>query len=258
MKLFVTGDTHGGQEDDFSKLTSSLFPEGKELTKEDFVIVCGDFGLTFPNYNSKMDKQQEYWIKWLQEKPWTILFIDGNHENHEFLKTLPVVEKFGGKVSVLREFYHLRRGEIYTFDNLKVFCMGGAMSTDKETRIEGVDWWRDEVPSYSEMDYAINNLEKYDYKVDLILAHTLPMGMIKRWLTVKDIPLEELDGKMLPLHRLDEVASSMVQRYNDPTASFLQEVVNRTTFDHYYCGHFHDDITMGKFTILYQQVKQIL
>lgn len=257
MKLFVAGDTHGGQSDDLSKFNTALFPSGKDLTKDDVVIVCGDFGLTFPNYNSKMDKQQEHWIKWLQEKPWTTLFVDGNHENHEFLKTLPVIEKFGGKVGVLREFYHLRRGEIYTFDNLKIFCMGGAMSTDRHTRIEGVDWWRDEIPSYSEMDYAITNLEKNDYKVNFILAHTLPTGLIKRWLTIKDISIDEICESM-PFNRIDELAASMVQRYNDPTARFLQEVVDRTTFDHYYCGHFHDDITMGNFTILYEMVKQIL
>jgi predicted phosphodiesterase len=39
--IFVTGDTHG----DFSRFAADRFPEQKELTKDDFVIICGDFGI---------------------------------------------------------------------------------------------------------------------------------------------------------------------------------------------------------------------
>jgi len=42
MKIYVTGDTH--QEHNSSKLSKKCFPEQKELTKDDFVIVAGDFG----------------------------------------------------------------------------------------------------------------------------------------------------------------------------------------------------------------------
>ena len=39
--LFITGDCHG----DYSKFNKKCFPEQKELTREDFVLVCGDFGI---------------------------------------------------------------------------------------------------------------------------------------------------------------------------------------------------------------------
>ena len=38
--IFVTGDCHG----EFYKLGSKKFKEQKEMTKDDIVIICGDFG----------------------------------------------------------------------------------------------------------------------------------------------------------------------------------------------------------------------
>lgn len=40
MSIFITGDTHG----DFSRFEKSRFPEQDALTKDDVVIICGDFG----------------------------------------------------------------------------------------------------------------------------------------------------------------------------------------------------------------------
>lgn len=40
--VFVTGDTHGDWK---SRLNKYVFPEGVELTKDDYVIICGDFGI---------------------------------------------------------------------------------------------------------------------------------------------------------------------------------------------------------------------
>ena len=39
MAIFLTGDTHG----DFSRLRPEVFREQKRLTKEDHVIICGDY-----------------------------------------------------------------------------------------------------------------------------------------------------------------------------------------------------------------------
>ena len=43
--IYVCGDIHGRQ--DISKLNSKKFKEGKSLTKDDYVIICGDFGLVW-------------------------------------------------------------------------------------------------------------------------------------------------------------------------------------------------------------------
>lgn len=38
--IYITGDTHG----DFLRFSMNAFPEQAEMTKEDIVIICGDFG----------------------------------------------------------------------------------------------------------------------------------------------------------------------------------------------------------------------
>ena len=59
------GDTHG----DFTRFSAKrLRRTGMELTKEDYIIICGDFGLCWAK-----DKTFEYHCKNFAEKPYTIL-----------------------------------------------------------------------------------------------------------------------------------------------------------------------------------------
>ena len=44
MKVFVTGDIHGAK--DIHKLNSKNFIEASFLTKDDFLIITGDFFIT--------------------------------------------------------------------------------------------------------------------------------------------------------------------------------------------------------------------
>ena len=168
--IYITGDTHIPI--DIHKLNTENFPEQKFMTKEDFVIICGDFGGVWCFPNTKGYKEDLYWLKWLNSRNFTILFVDGNHENFPMLSTFPVIEKFGGKVGKITDsVYHLRRGEIYTIDNYKFFCFGGASSHDKWHRTEGKDWWPEEMPSREEMEYGIDNLQRVNNKVDFIVTH---------------------------------------------------------------------------------------
>jgi len=82
--IYITGDIHGEMQID--RLSSKNWSEGKELTKEDFLIICGDFGLIWDNDpDSIRGRKEQYRIKWLNSKSWTTLFVDGNHENHHRL-----------------------------------------------------------------------------------------------------------------------------------------------------------------------------
>ncbi len=170
--IYITGDTH--QSIDISKLNTKKFPEQKELTKSDYVIICGDFGMVWNN-----SKEEMYWRKWLEKKNFTTLFIDGNHENYELLNEFPIIEKFGGKVQEIgKNIFHLMRGEIYTIDGKTFFCMGGAESTDKIYRIEHISWWKEEMPNAKELDYGIHNLSKYNNEVDYIITHSVPSSLL--------------------------------------------------------------------------------
>ena len=122
MAVYVTGDTHG---DWMGRLNSNAFPEGLELTKDDYVLVLGDFGI-WDNSN-----REKYNLDWLEKKPWTTLFVEGNHENYDILDSLPVSEWHGGKVHFIRpSVIHLMRGQVFSIEGKTFFSFGGASSHD--------------------------------------------------------------------------------------------------------------------------------
>lgn len=198
--IFITGDCHA----DFWKLGVGIFPEQKDLTKNDYMIICGDFGGVWARDTSKFRQQEEVWLDWLEKRPYTVLFIDGNHENFDRLYKYPVKEWKGGKVHEIRpSVLHLMRGEIFEICDKKIFTFGGASSHDiddgilymdedeqwrktarqfdlenKMYRICGLSWWEQELPTEAEMQNGFDNLEKHKNKVDYIISHTPPASII--------------------------------------------------------------------------------
>lgn len=212
MSVYITGDTHGPI--DIEKLSSKHFPEGKSLTKEDVIIICGDFGLPFldGDYDEKKtdaasrSSRNKYKraMKWLSEKPYTILFVDGNHDNHPFWKRQPEVELYGGKVHKhidANNVFHLIRGEIYEIQGKRFFAFGGAKSHDMWCRIENYNWWTDELVSFEDIERANKNLESVHYKVDYVISHTPPLTIAKNFFSEKDsvaIYLDSVYKKVFP------------------------------------------------------------
>ena len=81
-----------------------------ELTKEDYIIICGDFGLCWAK-----DKTFEYHCKNFAEKPYTILWVQGNHENYDMIGEYPLEEWHGGKARhIIRDkVILLERGQVF-------------------------------------------------------------------------------------------------------------------------------------------------
>jgi predicted phosphodiesterase len=229
--IFLTGDTHG----EMTRFSSDNFPEGKKLTKNDYVIILGDFGLYWNN-----SKEEHYWKKWLNEKQWTTLWVDGNHENFPLIKDkTKEVEMFNGKVDVDKEYesiIHLKRGEVYTIENKTFFVMGGGFSVDKLQRIEHVSWWSEEMPIYEEYENALNNLDKYNWEIDYILTHTIPMKILIDLVREKLIPpLKYVDGERQLNH-------------------FLEEIYNKAIFKKWFHGHFHVNYEKEHICGLYETI----
>lgn len=133
MTVYVTGDVHGRAEYGSSRFAFKNWPLGRTLTRDDAVIVAGDFGFVWDGSNA-----EKYWLDWFESKPWTTCFVDGNHENHHALAGLPVREWNGGFVHAARpHVLHLMRGEVFDIDGLTVLAMGGAASNDRKCRKEG-------------------------------------------------------------------------------------------------------------------------
>ena len=128
MGVWITGDIHGNP----SRLSTDSFYEQKEFSgnkDENVVIIAGDFGLVWSR--EEESKNEKYWLKWLESKPFTTVFVDGNHENHVRLAIYPVKEWHGGLVHEIRpHVLHLIRGEVYSIEGRKFFAFGGASSHD--------------------------------------------------------------------------------------------------------------------------------
>lgn len=226
--IYITGDTHGS----VKQLSSKNFQEGKTLTKDDQVIIAGDFGLLWNNDPNK-DKEEKWWREWLISKPWTTLFVNGNHENFMRLYGLSEVVKYGNVVGKYADgIYHLKRGNVYLIDGLKVFSFGGAVSIDRATRIAYKSWWPEEVPSFAEMNNAVKQLEFNDNNVDIIVTHDMPLSLF-----------EKLYGFLLYPDVL-----------KDPVKKFLDYVLENVRFKKWYFGHYHEDMVIDNFTMLYNEI----
>lgn len=220
MRIGITGDTHGD-------LKFNQIYEARRMGITD-LIICGDFGYI---WDGSLKEQKQ--INYMSKIGINIYFIDGNHENHEILNSLPVSTMFGGKVHKIRNnIVHLMRGEVYTINNKKFFAFGGANSTDKEWRVEGKSWWKEECPSEEEMQYARENLKKHDNKIDYILTHTC-----------YPVALDYVGGDW----RIDEVAN------------FLNEIKHTVDFRHWVFGHMHINYNILKENTrcLYKEISEL-
>ena len=129
--IYVTGDIHG--EIDIHRLNSYQFPQQRHMGKGDYVVICGDFGCVWAG-----DQTDRYWLNWLEAKPFTTLFVDGNHENFPLLAAYPQRTWQGGLVHELRpSVLHLMRGQVFSLEGRRFFTMGGASSHDRAYRVEG-------------------------------------------------------------------------------------------------------------------------
>ena len=281
--IFATGDTH----DPFPIRTKSVdgyvprfnkdsFPEQNQMTRDDFVIICGDFGGVF-NYDSRYDstksafkdkiclehgesKEEKYWLDWLAGKNFTLLFCDGNHENHDRLsKAYPEVDFHGGRAHKIREnIYHLMRGYVFILNGLSFFVFGGAKSHDisdgilrpnefktekgfkrafkrlynagADIRVENTSWWKEELPSEEEMERGLRNLSMNNWTVDYVISHCMPSGIA--------------------------AAAGLTDR--NILTQYLETINEKLTFRKWFFGHYHENRTiLDRYIMLYEQIIRI-
>lgn len=223
--IYVTGDTHG--RNDFAKLRI-FADQNPQLTKNDCVIIAGDFGGVWS------EKTLGENLKLYGELPFTVLFVDGNHENFTLLNAYPESEWRGGKVHVVKpDILHLMRGQIFELEGNTIFTFGGATSIDKYTRQEGISWWKEEMPSFAELDEGIANLKRYNNKVDYIITHSCGE---------RALMYPPLRTRTLQMGRYPE----------NQMLSYFEDIVS---YKHWYFGHYHMDGRLNdKMTVLYQEI----
>ena len=222
--IYVTGDCHGN----FARFEQKHFSEQANMTKDDAVIIAGDFGGVWFG-----DSRDDETLDWLERLPFTLAFVCGNHENYDALERYPVAEWHGGKVHRVRpHVLHLMRGQIFELEGYRFFTMGGAKSHDTNHRINHISWWRQELPSDEEYIEALQNLERYNWQVDYIITHCAPTSIA--------------------------LAGS---RHNeaDRLTDFLQEVRERATYHYWLFGHYHDNRAIDeKHILLWEQIVRVI
>lgn len=226
--IYVTGDTHGLE--DFYKL--HLFAgEHPELTLNDYVIIAGDFGAIWGEQTLVEN------LRYYTELPFTVLFVDGNHENFDLINSYPVEIWNGGKVHKIKpNVIHLMRGQIFEIEGKTIFTFGGATSIDRDYRIAGRSWWLQELPTYEELDEGIANLKRYGNKVDYIITHSCGQRAL-----------------MYP--RLRIYAGVKIAC---PESHLLSNFEDTVEFKHWYFGHFHIDAQLSdKYTVLMHNIVKL-
>ena len=218
--IFITGDTHG--DIDYSKL---LLLKEKRLSYGDYLIICGDAGICWSKETFK------YHLKLYNDIGCTILFVDGNHENFKMLNSMPLVEFHGALMHQIDEhIFHILRGEILTLENRTFLCIGGAHSIDKMYRVPYISWWPEEDITYHDIDNALENLKKFNNKVDYVITHCCDSKTV----------MKELHFK---------------RDQNTDQLNFIDGVVD---YSRWFFGHYHYDLCINdKKTCIYKNIIEI-
>ena len=250
--IYITGDCHS----DFTRIMNPyIFKEQHKMTKDDFVIIAGDFGGIWcqgesPDEKKKLDK--------LNSLSFTTLFIDGNHENYDRLyNEYPIMDWNGGKVHKIRNsVFHLMRGQVFELCGKKIFTFGGASSHDisggvleKDApdfkkrkqeldrewisyRVNHYSWWKEELPSDEEMEDGLKNLEKNHNEVDYIITHCCASSTQETF------------------------AAGLYEK--DYLTDYLDVIKEKVEFKKWFFGHYHINENISEKEIcLYEQIIQI-
>ena len=199
--IYLISDLHGGEKTDaLEKYLSVCMPA-------DTLLILGDIGINW-GHDEGMKSFTEYFLNLKAN----IAFIEGNHENHEYLNSFPEEKRFGDTVNVLTEnIVHLKRGGIFTIEGKTFFVMGGCESSTKWKEM-GI-WYPGEDPSPEEISAAKEKLRSAGYQVDYILTHKY----------------------VNKSHREKEVYTS------DTLCGLMDFIEDNVTYRHWYAGHWHID-----------------
>lgn len=229
--IYVTGDTHGK----FQRITD--FCEHEKTSCEDIMIILGDAGI---NYNGwVLDREKKELLKTL---PITLFCIHGNHEQRPDTIDSYAEKRWHGGIVYWEEDYpnllFAKDGEIFDLDGKQTIVIGGAYSIDKMIRvIYGYRWWADEQPSDEIKRYVEEQLEKRNWKIDVILSHTVPLKYEPREMFMTGVDQSSVDKS---------------------TEEWLDWIEEKLEYQKWYCGHYHTEKKIGKVDMKYKEIEKFL
>ncbi len=201
--IYITGDTHGDLKDLLSRNVN-------KIKRNDVLIITGDFGFIWDNSKTELKS-----IKKLSKLKYKILFVEGVHENFDMLDQYEYAEIFNGQARKISDnIYCLKRGEIYTIEDKKVFCLGGGDVDDYIEKVDTDPLKNKSLPTDEELKYAVDNLKSVSKKIDIIITHEAPASVKK--LIRRDCEINDLN-------------------------IFLDTLLHNAKYDKWYFGSLHTD-----------------
>lgn len=163
MKMLVAGDTH-------CNLTHLRYLLEKARGEGcDRIIQLGDFGFFWPGYDIQPV------LDYLDAFEIDLYFLDGNHEDFGKLQGLGIFKTCGDIQRVHDRLFYLPRGCTWQWGRTRFLAVGGAVSVDKEMRMEGLSWWPQENLKEGEVRQILDKLDN-EPSPHIMLCHDVPAG----------------------------------------------------------------------------------
>ena len=227
--IYLTGDIHG---DPIERFSYKRHSEMRELTKNDYMFILGDCGVPWYNPEIKFydywtrpgaERVEHYLLSWLNDKPWTTIFIRGNHDNIDLIEEMPWtkfahadVRQMSYQNVVYDKIYYVDTPQYMYLEGQKILIVPGAESHDADYifeyddpstkgyikhlqkqeqkdgiisyyRINHVSWWEREGVDEDKLKALLPHLP---HEIDYIFTHA-PCGELRKYWKFPDRPARE-------------------------------------------------------------------
>lgn len=219
MRFIALGDTHGN-----NKWLSTVVLEYLERQQVDRVLQAGDFGYW---EHDRTDRFIDATEKKLAQVGRDLYFIDGNHDNRQYLLDHYRPDE-AGWYQIRDHIYYADRGHRWTWDGVSFLALGGAASYDKRNRLDkerhhnrpGFYWFPGELITQADVDRCIEGGE-----TDVLVCHDTPAGIT--------IPLDPFEASHGGLDFIPET---------EQNRKYLRQVVDACRPELVVHGHWHRQI----------------
>ncbi len=182
MRVLLVGDLHGN-----TSAAVEVLDRAADMGV-DLVLQVGDYGW----WPRDPGGQKFIWKveSRLALRGLDLWWVDGNHEDFDRLEAHPVDED--GRRKLSDHVWHLPRGFRWQWEESTWVAVGGAVSVDKKSRIEGKTWFAAEELTDEQADLIIAA-----GAADVVVAHDAPLGVpFLRAELRQDLPVWRRDDRV--------------------------------------------------------------
>lgn len=210
-RIAIAGDWHGNRH--WAKKMIQI----AHKSGADFIVHVGDLGYNFDSASKNGAVFNKPLQKELEKHDMNLIWVDGNHDNHQWLQGLPRRSDGFIQTGSAGRVYYAPRGHRWTWGGITFGTLGGAYSINAHRLQEGISLFAKlEEPSIKDMETLGH--EKLDILITHDVAWTVPVKKI--------ITLDEKREKQANI-----------------TRQIILEAVQRTKPDLIFSGHWHQRVT---------------